>query len=50
MEKIFLDRDWKFNETFTEDMMSFISGNLNNPRISYYENEKKKSNKNYIPW
>ncbi len=27
--------------TFTEDMMSFISGNLNNPRISYYENEKK---------
>ena len=28
-------------EGFTDDVLSFTRGNLNNPRIKYYENEKK---------
>ncbi len=29
------------DETFTEDLISFLGGDLENPKITYYENEKK---------
>ena len=29
------------DETFSADMISFLGGNIENPKITYYENEKK---------
>lgn len=29
------------DESFSEDLISFLGGNIENPKITYYENEKK---------